>query len=827
MGKTWSYGYNQYGQLLTATPPTGSPTGVESYVYEENVNSPYFGYLKNYTNGDGDVLRLDSYSAVGDLLSFSTFPSLNVTNTTQLTYDSSQRLTQYKHPDNKTFNYAYSGRDLASTVDEAGTLESFGFCPTCGKMTSWDGPLSKGLDWSLNKFRQLTTFTDARAKNTTYAYGKGGERKSWTDAVNQNVDFLYDTKGRVDRINNARSNSNLIFGYDGADRVSSVQLYSTEPDLSFSWNSDDTLGSMTDGAGTTSFTYRANKDIQTVTYNYTASGLTPVQTIEYAYNNDDTVSSLTWKSAGTTVASWSYTYDGAGRVVSISNNFLETTNYQYDNEGKLLNRDNGNGMRQSYVYNELRDWPTTISCKQCIAMMDAMSSQEGVQGGFEETDSPGGPPWSQDICNPPYASWSLTYDGGANTVGNLTRVVELDGSIVTYGYDALYRMTSEARTGTQAYSITYGYDLAGNITTKDGSAFGTYDDANKMTQIQGAGFAPSPDFDGNQKQIKSNNYPFTSTTLTYDSRNKVVTADTGTPEWAYRYDGFGRRVYRQNDIQTPTSRRHYIYAGDTLIGEIDDGVPTVAYTWGPDGVASRRVLTGTPNSRFYCYGPQGETRNLTDENQAVTSTYFYEAYGKPKGTVPTEQNPYRYGGKFGYYTDNEIQTLQVGARWYSPYLIRWMSRDPIHFRGGDNLSVYVMGNPVKYVDPRGTDVTPVSGAGSSLDPASSEGDDSTSYLYCLARCIESGDPIALTGKGLLTAAGGTLPTATFGLRTGIGGGSRLTTIPSVAGHLTEGIIGSTNKTLLRQLGRTCSPIWIAYGAYMFGRESYCAVRCVQ
>ncbi len=94
----------------------------------------------------------------------------------------------------------------------------------------------------------------------------------------------------------------------------------------------------------------------------------------------------------------------------------------------------------------------------------------------------------------------------------------------------------------------------------------------------------------------------------------------------------------------------------------------------------------------------------TDEFQVVTSTYFYEAYGKPKGTVPTEQNPFRYGGKFGYYTDSEIQTLQVGARWYSPNLIRWMSRDPIHYRGGDNLSEYVMGNPVKYVDPSGLDL---------------------------------------------------------------------------------------------------------------------------
>ena len=174
---------------------------------------------------------------------------------------------------------------------------------------------------------------------------------------------------------------------------------------------------MTDGVGTTSFTYRANKDIQTVTYNYSASGLTPVQTLDYTYNNDDTVSSLTWKSAGTTVASWSYTYDGAGRVVSITNNFWEVTNYVYDNEGKLLQRDNSNGVRQSYGYNELRNWPTTISCKRCITAQFAMQ-QDG--DGFEQMDSPGGPPWEQDLCDPPYASWSLTYDGGANTVGNLT-----------------------------------------------------------------------------------------------------------------------------------------------------------------------------------------------------------------------------------------------------------------------------------------------------------------------------------------------------------------------------------------------------------------------
>ena len=33
-----------------------------------------------------------------------------------------------------------------------------------------------------------------------------------------------------------------------------------------------------------------------------------------------------------------------------------------------------------------------------------------------------------------------------------------------------------------------------------------------------------------------------------------------------------------------------------------------------------------------------------------------------------------------------------------------MSRDPIYYEGGDNLYAYVMGNPVRYLDPSGLDV---------------------------------------------------------------------------------------------------------------------------
>jgi YD repeat-containing protein len=52
----------------------------------------------------------------------------------------------------------------------------------------------------------------------------------------------------------------------------------------------------------------------------------------------------------------------------------------------------------------------------------------------------------------PTGASSITYDG------------ELDGSSVSYGYNALNRLTSDIRTGTTPTSHTYTYDLAGNAT---------------------------------------------------------------------------------------------------------------------------------------------------------------------------------------------------------------------------------------------------------------------------------------------------------------------------------------------------------------------------
>ena len=146
-----------------------------------------------------------------------------------------------------------------------------------------------------------------------------------------------------------------------------------------------------------------------------------------------------------------------------------------------------------------------------------------------------------------------------------------------------------------------------------------------------------------------------------------------------------------------------MFSGDTLIGELHSGTPTYAYSWGSDGLVSQRLLTGTPKSLWYHYGPQGETRQLTNSSGTVVDTYLYDAYGKQIASTGSDTNPFKYGGKYGYYTDGWAGIILAGQRWYSPDLKRWLSRDPIAYDGGENLYGYVRQNPVGWVDPSGLD----------------------------------------------------------------------------------------------------------------------------
>ena len=53
--------------------------------------------------------------------------------------------------------------------------------------------------------------------------------------------------------------------------------------------------------------------------------------------------------------------------------------------------------------------------------------------------------------------------------------------------------------------------------------------------------------------------------------------------------------------------------------------------------------------------------------------------------------------------DTDLQLYYYRARWYSPALGRFMSRDPLGYADGVNIYAYVWNNPTTYVDPWGTE----------------------------------------------------------------------------------------------------------------------------
>jgi RHS repeat-associated protein len=285
----------------------------------------------------------------------------------------------------------------------------------------------------------------------------------------------------------------------------------------------------------------------------------------------------------------------------------------------------------------------------------------------------------------------------------------LSGTLTaTYGYDNLYRLTSAQRTGGVGnYTDSYGYDLAGNRTSINGQAY-TYDPANKYASLPtGRGFDYDPD--GNLTEWMPVPGVLTDpNVLTWNAYSELTDYSVGyssLSESHFAYNGMGKMVHAWG-VDFGATNRFLIYDGDLLLGEVDPstGKALKGYTWGATGLISECEADGngafsSPNSRWFVFGPQGETRALVNSSGTVLGTLSYNAYGEIVGSSGVVDTAFRYGGQWGYYS--EIGMILCGYRWYDPNQGRWLSRDPIGYEGGPNLYEYCGTNPVMYADPLG------------------------------------------------------------------------------------------------------------------------------
>ena len=178
LSHVWGYAPNAHGQITTATPPSGSVTGVVTTAYDETTGSLTLGYPKSVVAANGDKVTFDSYDSLGDVTAITTYPSTTGSTTgshqTGLLYDASQRLTKVTNPDGTTSQIVYKGGFLDHTVDEAMTTFNYTFC-SCGQPVGIVGPLGWSVGYKYNNDHQLQQFTDPNTNSTNYGYDLKGD----------------------------------------------------------------------------------------------------------------------------------------------------------------------------------------------------------------------------------------------------------------------------------------------------------------------------------------------------------------------------------------------------------------------------------------------------------------------------------------------------------------------------------------------------------------------------------------------------------------------------------------------------------------------------
>jgi len=166
----------------------------------------------------------------------------------------------------------------------------------------------------------------------------------------------------------------------------------------------------------------------------------------------------------------------------------------------------------------------------------------------------------------------------------------------------------------------------------------------------------------------------------------------------YKYDPAGRRIKKKVDNYTI----RYIYDGGNVIGEYDgNNNLTRKYIHGArvDELVCMIDVVDSNAVYYYHYDATGSVVALSDSDGDSCQSYEYSVYGQTAVSDPNFiANPYMFTGRrFDY----ETGLYYYRARYYNPYIGRFLQTDPIGYSAGMNLYAYCGNNPLSFVDPLG------------------------------------------------------------------------------------------------------------------------------
>jgi RHS repeat-associated protein len=372
--------------------------------------------------------------------------------TTSFVYDANGNVVQTEDPLGRVTGQAYDELDrLATVVDPALQLTAFAY---------------DGQD-------NLSSVTDPRSLQTSYVYNGFGEQTSQTSPDTGTSTSTIDAAGNVDAATDARSATGDL-SYDALNRVIEIE-YGDETvvlDYDSGTNGAGQLTSITDGAGTTTWTY-------------------------------DAVGRVTERSqtTGTVTLEVGYGYDTYGRPSSLTTPSGQTVTYEYTN-GELSGlKVNGSWLLSQLAYQPfgpIKGW-TWGNSTTTTRIYD-------TDGQLTQVSSAGS------------STYTFFDDGNiASRTDDFVAVIPSSSGTTMFDVSS----TSNRLESAAGQLIrSYGYDAAGN-TTSDGMRTFTYNNAGRMKTSTNAGLTTTYSYNGLGERVMKTSSAST-TYFAYDEAGHLV-----------------------------------------------------------------------------------------------------------------------------------------------------------------------------------------------------------------------------------------------------------------------------------------------------------------
>jgi RHS repeat-associated protein len=760
IGRTVNYEYDTGGRLWKVTNPAG---GVTEYTYDSSnrmltvKDARGIVYLTNeynsagrvtkqtqadnttyqfaYTlNGSGKVTQTDVTDPRGNVRRVTFNANGYILTDKRAVGDAKERTTVYERQSGSNLITSVTAPPLDVSDPGRETTYAYDTMGNVTDVTRLEGTSNAATTQFTFEptFNQVATVTDPLNRTTTYGYDARGALTSITDPLNHQTTLTYNAEGQpltvTDPLNNTTTFSyelgNLVSITDPLGRqinrfVDSVgRLLSVSNALGQSarleYDSLNQLVKLTDPRGAvTTFTYDANGNLLSLTdarSNVTA----------YAYNSMDRLETRTDALLGVE----GFEYDAAGNRTKFTDTRGVVTRYTYDK----LNRNTfiGYGETTGPVYESTVNYAFDPGDRLTSVVHSSAGTItrefDGLDRLTSETTPQGEVNYSYDAASRRTQMTVVGQTAVDYTYDNADRLTEVEQgtSAVTLAYDAADRRTS--LTLPNGVSVEYGYDAASQLTAltyKNGAttlgdlSYG-YDHAGRRTQVGGT-FARTglPQAVGSATYNASNQLTQWGTaSLTYDASGNMLGDGVNTYSWnarhqlqsisgtgltaSFQYDGLGRRVGKTVNGQSTA----YLYDGENVVQELSGGSPTANLLTGLD-VDEVFARTDSAGARTFLPDGLGSTLALLDSTGTTQTQYTYEPFGKTTASGATTANTFQFTGR-----ENDGTGLyNYRARYYSPSLHRFISVDPIGFRGGDqNLYSYTYGSPTNFTDPSGNQV---------------------------------------------------------------------------------------------------------------------------